>query len=125
MASDFVIVTSRITDVNVETGPVEIEFKTPNADPTKPSVLLLERRNVNLPMPVELNGVGVPNGVRRNGSEDFHGQALPIAPGTLHNGTKPNVLRLKTGAAFTKDQQVDNIVLFYTSKRLGPPAKQS
>jgi hypothetical protein len=125
MATDFVIVTDTTTDVNAANDPVEIEFKTPNADPTKPSVLLLERRKVvQQPILVELNDRGINNGVRRNDSDDFHGQALPIDPGTLHTGTKPNVLRLKV-KAFLDSGQVDNIVLFYTSKRVRPPTKES
>jgi hypothetical protein len=124
MATDFVIVIDRITDVNHGIPPVEIEFETRNADPTKPSVLFLERRRVHEPLPVELNDRGINNGVRRNESEDFIGQALPIDPGTLHTGTKRNVLRLKSGT-FLALSQVDNIVLFYTSKRVGRPTKES
>jgi hypothetical protein len=125
MATDFVIVTDGIINVNGGIPPVEIEFETRNADPTKPSVLLLERSKV-VPSPilVELNDRGIDNGVRRNDSEDFHGQSLPIPPGTLHTGTKRNVLRLKV-KAFLASGQVDNIVLFYTSKRVGPPTKES
>jgi hypothetical protein len=124
MATDFVIVTDRITDVNHGIPPVEIEFETRNADPTKPSVLLLERRRVHQPLPVELNDTGINNGVRRNESDDFIGQSLPIPPGTLHTGTKRNVLRLTSGQ-FLASSQVDNIVLFYTSKRVGPPAEET